>query len=111
GRGLRQGDPMSPYLFTLVMEMLTLIVHDKVDNCKEFQYHFACKKMKLTHVCFADDVLMFCHGDKTSVSVLKQAIEKFVDISWLLPNYNKSTILFGSMKIVDQEDYFGLCAI
>ncbi|GKG06281.1 RNA-directed DNA polymerase, eukaryota, reverse transcriptase zinc-binding domain protein, partial [Tanacetum coccineum] len=77
GRGLRQGDPMSPYLFTLVIEMLTLIVHDKVDNCKEFQYHFACKKMKLTHVCFADDVLMFCHGDKTSFSVLKQAIEEF----------------------------------
>ncbi|GJZ84463.1 RNA-directed DNA polymerase, eukaryota, reverse transcriptase zinc-binding domain protein [Tanacetum coccineum] len=104
GRGLRQGDPTSPYLFTLVMEMLNLIVHDKVDNCKEFKYHFGCQQVKITHVCFADDLLMFCHGDKISVSVLKNAIEEFGEISGLLPNYNKSTILFGSMKMVDQEE-------
>ncbi|GJV80028.1 RNA-directed DNA polymerase, eukaryota, reverse transcriptase zinc-binding domain protein [Tanacetum coccineum] len=101
GRGLRQ---VSPYLFTLVMEMPTLIIHDKVDKCKEFYYHFGCKKMKLTHVCFADDLLMFYHGDRAFVIVLKQAIEEFSDISGLLPNYNKSTILFGSMKKVDQEE-------
>ncbi|GKC24530.1 RNA-directed DNA polymerase, eukaryota, reverse transcriptase zinc-binding domain protein [Tanacetum coccineum] len=59
GGGLRQGDPISPYIFTLVMEMMSLIVQDKVDRNKEFGYHFGCKQMKLTHVCFADDLLMF----------------------------------------------------
>ncbi|GJX24112.1 RNA-directed DNA polymerase, eukaryota, reverse transcriptase zinc-binding domain protein [Tanacetum coccineum] len=60
--------------------------------------------IKLTHVCFADDLLMFCHGDKRSVSVIKEAIEEFGDISCLLPNYNKSTIIFGSMKLEDQQE-------
>nr|GEU34561.1 hypothetical protein [Tanacetum cinerariifolium] len=60
GRGLRQGDPMSRYLFTLVMEVMSLIVQDKGERNKEFGYHFGCKQMKLTHVCFVDDLLTFC---------------------------------------------------
>ncbi|GJR56309.1 RNA-directed DNA polymerase, eukaryota, reverse transcriptase zinc-binding domain protein [Tanacetum coccineum] len=44
------------------------------------------------------------HFHIASVNVLKQAIEEFSDIYGLLPNYNKSTILFGSMKKVDQEE-------
>ncbi|GJV03208.1 RNA-directed DNA polymerase, eukaryota, reverse transcriptase zinc-binding domain protein [Tanacetum coccineum] len=103
GRGLRQGDPMSPYLFTLVMEILSLIVQKKVEEKKDFRYHFGCKQLKLTHVCFADDLLMFYHGDVFSVGVLKEAIEEFGAISCLLPNYNKSTIIFGSMRMEDQQ--------
>ncbi|GJY57797.1 RNA-directed DNA polymerase, eukaryota, reverse transcriptase zinc-binding domain protein [Tanacetum coccineum] len=74
GRGLRKGDPMSPYLFTLVMEILALIAEKKVEGSKKFKYHFGCKEMKLTHLCFADDLLMFSHGDKEFLMVLKEAI-------------------------------------
>ncbi|GJY29498.1 RNA-directed DNA polymerase, eukaryota, reverse transcriptase zinc-binding domain protein [Tanacetum coccineum] len=77
GRGLRQGDSISPYLFTLVMEILTLIIKMKVDQNRDFQYHFGCKKLKITNVCFADDLLMFCHADKSSMSVLKDSIDEF----------------------------------
>ncbi|GJZ17842.1 hypothetical protein Tco_0553965 [Tanacetum coccineum] len=48
-RGLSLGDLMSPYLFTLVMEILSIIVQEKVKNRKEFKYHFGCRSMKLTH--------------------------------------------------------------
>nr|GEZ64386.1 hypothetical protein [Tanacetum cinerariifolium] len=60
---LRQGDPMSPYMFTLVMEILTLIVEKIVEGSREFKYHFGHKEMKLTHICFVDDLMMFSHGD------------------------------------------------
>ncbi|GJW16459.1 RNA-directed DNA polymerase, eukaryota, reverse transcriptase zinc-binding domain protein [Tanacetum coccineum] len=104
GRGLRQGDPISPYLFTLVMEIMSLIVQDKVEKNKNFGYHYGCKQMKLTHVCFADDLLILCNGDKGSVCTLKDAIEEFGHVSGLKPNYDKSTIIFRSMNDKDRQD-------
>ncbi|GJZ55587.1 RNA-directed DNA polymerase, eukaryota, reverse transcriptase zinc-binding domain protein [Tanacetum coccineum] len=104
GRGLRQGDPMSPYLFTLVMEILTSIIKRKVDDNHGFQYHFGCKKLKITNVCFADDLLMFCHADRISVSVLKEAIDEFGKVAGLIPNYNKSIIIFGSLNDEEKQE-------
>ncbi|GKG36292.1 hypothetical protein Tco_0443970, partial [Tanacetum coccineum] len=68
---------MSPYLFTLIMEVMSLIVQEKVERNRDFGCHIGCKQMKLRHVCFADDLLMFCHGDKGSMSTLKEAIDEF----------------------------------
>ncbi|GJY72313.1 RNA-directed DNA polymerase, eukaryota, reverse transcriptase zinc-binding domain protein, partial [Tanacetum coccineum] len=80
GRCLRQGDPMSPYLFTLVMEILTLIVKWKVEQNDNFQYHFGCK------------------------SVLKKTIDEFGKVVGLIPNYNKSTIIFGCLNEEENQE-------
>ncbi|GJT12708.1 RNA-directed DNA polymerase, eukaryota, reverse transcriptase zinc-binding domain protein [Tanacetum coccineum] len=61
-------------------------------------------KLKITHVCFADDLFMISHGDKESVRIMKDSIEEFGKVSGLLPNYNKSTIVFGSVKEKDRRD-------
>ncbi|GJW11211.1 RNA-directed DNA polymerase, eukaryota, reverse transcriptase zinc-binding domain protein [Tanacetum coccineum] len=79
GRGIRQWDPISPYLFTLVMEILNLLMVRRVDNSGLFQFHFGCKQLKITHVCFVDDLLMFYHGDHDSVKVIKE-IDKILDV-------------------------------
>ncbi|GKB69998.1 RNA-directed DNA polymerase, eukaryota, reverse transcriptase zinc-binding domain protein, partial [Tanacetum coccineum] len=76
------GDPISPYLFTLIMEVLNLLLIRKIGRCNSFQYHFGCSKLKITHV-FADDLLMFSHGDKQSVELLKNVIEEFGRVSSL----------------------------
>ncbi|GJW00228.1 RNA-directed DNA polymerase, eukaryota, reverse transcriptase zinc-binding domain protein [Tanacetum coccineum] len=93
-----EGNPISPYHFTLVMEILTLIIRRKVAQSKDFQYHFGCKNLKITNVCFADDLLMFCHADKDSVNVLKESIDEFGKVAGLIPNYNKSTIIFRRLN-------------
>ena len=97
GRGLRQGDPISPYIFTLVMEMLNLIVKDEIRKNRAFKYHFGCKQLKITHLCFADDLIMLCHGGVESVNTIKQALNKFSAVSGLHPNLGECTMFCGSL--------------
>ncbi|GJZ07586.1 RNA-directed DNA polymerase, eukaryota, reverse transcriptase zinc-binding domain protein [Tanacetum coccineum] len=95
-RGLRQGDPISSYLFTLVMEMLALLLQRKIRNSDGFKYHHGCKELKIINLCFADDLMIFCHGDIKSPGVINDAIKEFSVVSGLHPNMNKSSLLIGS---------------
>ncbi|XP_057528432.1 uncharacterized protein LOC130807292 [Amaranthus tricolor] len=59
-RGLRQGDPFSHLLFVIGMEYLSRILKSVED---QYGFHPRCRKTKLTHLCFPDDLMLFCKGD------------------------------------------------
>nr|GEW03153.1 RNA-directed DNA polymerase, eukaryota, reverse transcriptase zinc-binding domain protein [Tanacetum cinerariifolium] len=69
--GLRQGDLISLYIFTLVMEVFTLILKKKISEDGKFRYHWGCKELNISHLCFADDLLVLFHGDLNFVKWLK----------------------------------------
>ncbi|GJR74233.1 RNA-directed DNA polymerase, eukaryota, reverse transcriptase zinc-binding domain protein [Tanacetum coccineum] len=108
GRGLSQGDPISPYLFTLVMEVFNIILCKNIEDSEKFNYHFGCKELKLTHMCFADDLLVLCKGNKSSVEVIKRSMEEFSSVSGLNPNIRKSTIFFGNVKGTEKQEILDL---
>ncbi|GKC78298.1 RNA-directed DNA polymerase, eukaryota, reverse transcriptase zinc-binding domain protein [Tanacetum coccineum] len=78
--------------------VFTLIMERNVKKNSDFNFHFGYREMRLTHVCFADDLLMFYNGDLRSAEVIKKYIEEFEKCLGLSPNFDKSTIYFGSMN-------------
>ncbi|CAH1443602.1 unnamed protein product [Lactuca virosa] len=97
-RGLRQGCPLSPYLFTLVMEVFNLMLKRSIRENVGFKYHWRCGTQKITHLCFADDLMLFCPGNIGSIRIIKKVMDEFVGAAGLIPNLSKSHIFFGNVK-------------
>ncbi|XP_022019843.1 uncharacterized protein LOC110919900 [Helianthus annuus] len=102
-RGLRQGDPMSPYLFTMVMEVLTLILNKAAELDSSFRFHNKCEKQMIINVCFADDLFLFTRGDVGSVKVIMRSLQKFEKVSGLVPSNTKSTIFFCNVPLATKN--------
>lgn len=90
---------MSPLLFVIGMEYLSRLL--KVAGTSEaFSFLPRCSRMKLNHLVFADDLMLFCKGDMQSIKVLLQGMEVFSASSGLCANNAKSGIFLAG---VDQE--------
>lgn len=57
-RGARQGDPLSPYLFAIAMNVLSRLLMVVVAY-GVFKFHPKCLRVRLSHLSFADDLLIF----------------------------------------------------
>ena len=119
-RGLRQGDPLPPYLFTIIMDALSMLIHKKVEinilDEAPFDYHWRCKKTRITHLCFADDLLLFCGGSLHSVGLLHQALQEFYSLSGLKPNNGNSSLFVagqnqGFLEAVREVFGFSVCEL
>ncbi|KAL0394614.1 UNVERIFIED_CONTAM: hypothetical protein Slati_4427600 [Sesamum latifolium] len=92
-RGLRQGDPMTSYLFVLAMEVLNVLLLQRVEQSEHFQFHWLCKDVDLLSLCFADDLLLFCKVDEHSVMLFRDGLQLFAEWSGLQANVSKSQLI------------------
>ncbi|CAK8533179.1 unnamed protein product [Lathyrus sativus] len=99
-RGLRQGDPFPLFLFTIVVEGLTILVRRAVcaSSFKEFKFDNGAAHSLLQYV---DDTIFIGDGSWSNLWSMKSILVGFELISSLKINLRKS-YLFGIMN----DDYF-----
>ncbi|KAL9659064.1 hypothetical protein QQ045_018630 [Rhodiola kirilowii] len=105
-RGLRQGDPLSPFLFTIAMECLSRMMK-RLNKSIGFYYHPKCHHIKLSHIIFVDDLILFSSGRYSAISAIKEVVNEFLNCSGLSINFQKSHLFTGGMtdgKVAWVED-------
>ncbi|KAJ9701371.1 hypothetical protein PVL29_006637 [Vitis rotundifolia] len=95
-KGLRQGDPLSPYLFVLGMEVFSILLRRVADG----GFLPGCSlwgrgggEMMVTHLLFADDTIIFCEAKKEQVTNLSWILAWFEASSGLRINLAKSALI------------------
>ena len=95
-RGIRQGDPLSPLLFDIVMEGLIHML-DVVATTSQFSGfsvgNTVGNLVMVSHLLFADDTLIFCDADPTQIASLREILARFEEVSSLRINLGKSELV------------------
>ncbi|CAN0906411.1 LINE-1 retrotransposable element ORF2 protein [Linum grandiflorum] len=123
-RGLRQGDPLSPYLFLLCAEGLSKTIHTAINVKHLHGLKVAVGAPVVSHLFFVDDSILFSRATVDESIVLRDILKKYERESRQLINFQKSEISFSrnvgwhtklqisgvlGMKIVEKHDkYLGL---
>ncbi|KAF8394322.1 hypothetical protein HHK36_020529 [Tetracentron sinense] len=88
-RNLRQGDPLSPFLFVIAMQGLSSLLDEAVLN-GAITPHIKCSDPLLSHLCFVDNLFIFTQAEEKLASNLAKVLQNFSAVSGLHPNLDKS---------------------
>ncbi|GAA0154886.1 hypothetical protein LIER_12736 [Lithospermum erythrorhizon] len=92
---LRKGDLISSYLFILVLEIFNGLMRRASDS-SAVRFHPKCQQLCITHLSFADDMVLLVSADMDSFRVIKETLVLFGDLTGLKLNCSKSRIFFWS---------------
>jgi hypothetical protein len=103
-RGLHQGCPLSPLLFLLVAEGLSRALESTKSN-REFEGIAIYPTLRVTHLLFVDDVIIFCNGSRRDAGKLHDILDLFSLATGMVINGGKSMIITQNMDEEEIEEY------
>jgi hypothetical protein len=94
-RGIRQGDPSSPYLFLLAVEALSCLLKSRNQSSTLNGIKVAPSAPTVSHLLFTDDSLLFFRVDRESAQEVKEVLNIYYQASSQQINMEKSSIHFA----------------
>lgn len=94
-RGIRQGDPISPYIFVLCMERLSQMILAEVRGGAWKAIKMGRHGVPLSHLFFADDLVLFSTASPEQAHVIKRVLHNFCSASGQKVSQAKTTIFFS----------------
>lgn len=94
-RGLRQGDPLSPFLFIIFSELISRILMRASREGLIHEVKIGRSGLSIDHLLFIDDVLIFCRVNENEVRALIGCLNSYCEWFGQLVNFSKSGVFFS----------------
>ena len=104
-RGIRQGDPLSPYLFILCMEFLGHLIQEKCDAKLWSPVKASRSGPSFSYLFLADDLVLFASADPNNCHTIKAVLNEFCLRSGQSVSEAKSRVFFSPNVELDQRDF------
>lgn len=95
-RGLRQGDPLSPYLFIICAEGLSAPIREAEEKGEIEGIRMCPGAKRVSHLFFADDTLILLKATPRGARCLQQILELYEEVSGQVVNKDKTSIMFST---------------
>ena len=107
-RGIRQGDPLSPFLFLLCTKGLNGLLN-KAAHQRHIKGYSPCRNNPcLTHILFANDSLLFCRATIEECNQALDILDVYGKCSGQQINRSKTTIFFSKSTKVESRNQIKL---
>jgi hypothetical protein len=103
-RGIRQGDPLSPYLFLLCAQVYSIHLHRAQESGMLRRVPTSPKGMRINHLFFADDSLLFFKATIHEWHVLNKVLELYEQASGKRLNKDKTSVFFSHNTTQEVKD-------
>ena len=102
-RGVRQGDPLSPYLFIICQDVLSRMIEKEYIAGRISGVQMNLGGPAFTHEMYADDLILLSKANRREATILNECLEKHCLWSGQLVNRDKSGLIFSKLVQKDRQ--------